>query len=625
MLVAAVFLGSAARAAPPPPDELFGSGAAFDAEHHPGRKVYLEHCAVCHEGGVAKAPHREFLETMSPVAVVAALTAGVMQAQAAGLDPAQKQQVAEYLTRTDLAHFKPQPGAVMCQGTAHRFDMSKPPAAAGWGYDTRRFLADDVARLPLPDVARLKLKWAFAFPDTLRARSQPVVAMGAIFVGSQDGTLYAFDLQTGCARWTHKISAEIRTAVVIEPWAPGGKPTHPPRAFFGDLLGRFYAVDAVTGRSLWHERLDDHPNATITGTPLLHDGTLYVPLSSLETTTAANPAYPCCTFRGSVVALDAATGRIKWHQYTIPQASAQQGSSASGARIMGPSGAAVWNNPAFDTQRGLLYFGTGQNYSRPADGNSDAIFALDAATGRRRWVHQVTAGDIWNAACVLKSANCTTANLGDARDFDIGASVMLIDIGGGRRVLIAGQKSGMVYAVDPDRGGEALWSVRMGLGSLLGGIHFGMAAQGSRVYVPVVDMRMQGDGTMLADAGSPGVHALDAATGKILWHAVAANHCGERRFCDPGVSSALTAIPGVVFAGHLDGMLRAYDGASGSVLWETDTTIPVQAVNGAMTQGGSMSGPGPAIADGHVIVNSGYGYALHQPGNALLVYTVDGK
>jgi polyvinyl alcohol dehydrogenase (cytochrome) len=620
-----VGLGPPVRAAPPSPDELFRSTAQFDAEHHPGKALYLEHCAICHEGGVAKAPHREFLETMSPLAIITALTSGVMQGQAAGLAPLQKQQVAEYLTRTDLAHFKPQAGAVMCKGAARMFDMSKPPAAVGWGYDTHRFVPHDVAGLPVTDVAKLELKWAFAFPDTLRARSQPVVAMGAVFVGSQDGTLYAFDLQTGCARWTSKISAEIRTAVVVEPWQAGSKPAHSPRAFFGDLLGRFYAVDAVTGKPLWHERLDDHPNATITGTPLLHGDTVYVPVSSLETTTASNPAYACCTFRGSVVALDAATGRIKWRHYTIPAAAVEQGRTASGAQIMGPSGAAVWNNPAFDAKRGLIYFGSGQNYSRPADGNSDAIFAVAARTGARVWTHQVTAADIWNTACVLKTANCTADKPQDGRDFDIGASVLLIDVGGGHQVLIAGQKSGMVYAVDPDHGGELLWAVRVGLGSLLGGVHFGMAAEGSRIYVPVVDMKMQGDGSMLTDPGSPGVHALDAATGKILWHAVAANRCGQRRFCDPGVSAALTAIPGVVFAGHLDGMLRAYDGATGKVVWESDTTAPVKAVNGGMTHGGSMSGPGPAIAEGYVIVNSGYGYALHQPGNALLVYTVDGK
>jgi polyvinyl alcohol dehydrogenase (cytochrome) len=621
LLAAAMECGHAG-AAPPPPDELFHGPSTFDADHHPGKSLYVGHCAVCHEGAVLKAPHREFLETMSPAAIIAALTTGVMKQQAAGLSGPQRRQIAEYLTRTDLAGFKPQPGAVMCRGDARRFDMTRPPAAAGWGYDTRRFVPAEAAGLAPGDVARLKLKWAFAFPDTLRARSQPIVAMGAIFLGSQDGTIYALDLKTGCARWTSRVSGEVRTAVVIEPWADGSSPKRPPRAYFGDLLGRVYALDALTGKLLWHERLDDHPAATITGTPLLHGDTLYVPVSSLETTSASDPAYPCCTFRGSVAALDPATGRVKWRQYTIPRAPAAQGRTSAGTKIMGPSGAGVWNNPTFDTRRGLIYFGSGQNYSSPVDGNSDAVFALDARTGERVWVHQVTAGDSWNVACVLKTANCVADR---PRDFDIGASVLLLDVGGGRQVLVAGQKSGMVYALNPEHGGELLWQVRVGLGSLLGGVHFGMAAEGSRVYVPIVDMRMQGDGSMLSDPGSPGVHAIDAATGKILWRAVAANHCGERRFCDPGVSSALTAMPGVVFAGHLDGMLRAYDGATGRVLWETDTSASVEAVNGATARGGSMSGPGAAIADGHIIVNSGYAYAMHQPGNALLVYSVDGR
>ncbi len=606
-----------ANAAPAPDsDNLFHRPADFDVENHPGRGLYLRHCATCHEGGVAKAPHRQFLEAMPPRAIVESLTRGAMKQEAEDLDSAQKRQVAEYLTRIDLASYEAPPGPPACEGEADRFDLTRPPARAGWGYDTRRFVPTAAAGLTARDIPGLELKWAFAFPDALRARSQPVVAMGAIFVGSQDGTLYAFDLETGCARWTSNVGAEVRTAVVVEPWSADQPPEQPPRLFFGDLLGRAYAMDALTGQVLWRTRVDDHPNATITGTPLLQGSTLYVPVSSLEVTPAASPDYPCCTFRGSLVALDVASGDVRWRHYTVRKPPARQGQTAVATPILGPSGAAVWTSPTYDGERNLIYHGSGQNYSLPADDNSDAVFAVDPDTGERRWHQQVTENDVWTPACALKTPNCTG---GRPLDFDIASSILLVETGNGRQVLVAGQKSGAVFGLDPDAGGKVLWQRQVGRGSLMGGVHFGMAAEGNRIYVPIADLAMQGDGTMAEKPGAPGLHALDAATGNKLWQAGPRDNC-EPPECSPGISAAVTAMPGIVFAGHLDGKFRAYDGATGRVVWQTDTTRPVMAVNGIEARGGSMSGPGAAIADGHVIVNSGYAYAMFQPGNALLVY-----
>ena len=625
LALAAVLVAFAApvlSAQPPPADALFHQDKSFDPDTHPGKGLYQQHCASCHEGAMPKAPHREFLETLPPQGILNALTDGIMRREAAALDGDQKRQVAEYLARMDLADYQPPPAPPACEGEADRFDLTHPPAPQGWGYDPRRFVPDDVAGFDAAEVPRLRLKWAFAFPDTTRARSQPVVAMGALFVGSQDGTVYAFDLASGCARWTRNVGAEVRTAPVVETWPAGETPPRNPRLYFGDLLGRAYALDAISGEVLWRVRLDDHPTATITGTPLLHDGTLYVPVSSLEVTTAANPAYPCCTFRGSLVALDPATGAIKWRHYSVRGTPSPRGKTSAGTTIMAPSGGGVWTSPTPDPKRGLVYHGSGQNYSAPADDNSDAVFAVDAGTGQRVWHRQLTADDVWTPACVLKSANCTVDT---GRDHDVAASILLIDVNGDRQILVAGQKSGTVHGLDPDDRGRILWQRQVGRGSLMGGVHFGMAAEGTRVYVPVVDTRLQAYGEMAPDDGNAGLHALDAATGEFLWHAPnAAANCSDPG-CHPGISSALTAIPGVVFAGHLDGVLRAYDGATGAVLWETDTTRPVTAVNGLTATGGSMSGPGPAIADGHLIVNSGYSYAMFKPGNALLVYAVDDK
>jgi polyvinyl alcohol dehydrogenase (cytochrome) len=615
----AVLGPSLARSAPTQTVDTFArEGSTFDAAGHPGRQVYEAHCAACHEGGVGKAPHREFLQEMAPEAIQEALTHGIMREQAAHLTEQQRRQVVEYIARVDLATYQPAPGATMCKDGAAGFDWTKPPAPAGWGYDNRRFVPGATAGLTAAQVPQLTLKWAYAFPSAFRARSQPVIAGDTIFIGSQDGTIYAFDLKTGCARWTSRVSAEVRTAIIVEPWTAGAKPARHPRLFFGTLLGRVHAMDAVTGELLWSTRPEEHPNATITGSPTLAGDTLYVPVSSLEVVTAAGRDYACCTFRGSVIALDIATGATKWQHYTVDNIPTDQGKTSVGTPIMGPSGAPVWNSPTVDAKRGLVYFGSGENYSSPADGNSDAVFAVDIRTGKRKWRFQTTARDSWNGACMMAgNPNCPAEN---GPDHDVAASVMLLPGADGRDVLIAAPKTGIVFALDPDSG-KLLWQTRVGRGSIQGGVHFGMAAEGSRLYVPIADSSLKADGSHYGDKGVPGLHALDVTTGKLLWsNIVREDRCVGRRYCDPGISAAITAVPGLVIAGHLDGWLHIYDGATGTLLWQVDTTQPVKAVNGAIARGGSMSGPGPAVANGYVVTNSGYGFSNHMPGNALLVY-----
>jgi len=629
--IAALIIGGPAIAADPAPTPVSEiaspdsfrpqAEAAIDPDKHPGKALFVGSCATCHEGGIPKAPHREFLQMMAPDAILAAMNSGTMAQMAAALSGEQRRQIAEYLTLTDLSSYVPPNGPVACTGEAARFDLADPPARVGWGYDTRRFVPASVAGLSDRDVPALKLKWAFAYPAAVRARSQPVVAMGAVFVGSQDGTVYAFDLETGCARWTSRVSSEVRTAIVVEPW-PVGEVVASPRLFFGDHLGRVYAMDALTGRVLWQQRVDDHPNSTITGSVVLHEGALYVPVSSLEVTTAADPNYACCTFRGSVIALDAATGAVRWRHYTVERPAVQQGQTRVGTRILGPSGAPVWTTPTIDARRGVLYHGSGENYSTPADDNSDAVFAVDLATGKRVWAYQTTPDDAWNGACMMQDhPNCPREN---GPDFDIAASAMLVSLDRGRQALIVGPKSGEVLALDPDDKGKLLWKTRVGRGGIQGGVHFGMAAEGARIFVPIVDLDDGNDGKVHATPGFAGLHALDARTGRILWRAMAPRDvCDERKYCDPGISAAVIAMPGVVFAGALDGRLRAYDSAAGRVMWETDTLAPVEAVNGEIARGGSIGGPGPIVAKGHLIVNSGYGIYSHMAGNALLVYAPD--
>ncbi|MDA8752602.1 PQQ-binding-like beta-propeller repeat protein, partial [Halieaceae bacterium] len=397
---------------------------------HPGQQPYEAHCAQCHEGGVYKSPHRMFLSMMAPDAILNAM-GGVMAAQSTALSGEQKQDVAEYITgrslESTIVSFPPP------QCAKRDLDMSLEPAQSGWGVELTktRFQPAESGGLDAADSGKLKLKWAFAFPNAIQARSQPAVAGGTVFVGSQSGRVYALDAKTGCVRWIFRASAEVRTAIVVSPWDAGDTKAKP-SIYFGDILARAYSVDAQTGKLNWSTRVDDHPNATITGSPTLVGDQLFVPVSSLEVVSAANPEYACCTFRGSMVALNANDGAMQWQSYTIEQEPSDAGKTSAGTTILAPSGAPIWNSPAVDRKRGLIYAGTGENYSSPADGGSDAIIAFEMATGKKRWVRQTTSGDAWNTGCLiyftLDASNCPEEN---GPDFDYSASPILLGLPNG--------------------------------------------------------------------------------------------------------------------------------------------------------------------------------------------------
>ena len=590
-------------------DELQSrSGKGIDLETHPGVNLFMENCASCHAGGVPKAPAIVWLEMMAPDAVLASMHEGIMKQQAAHLTEEERVQIAEYLARVELKDYQPPAPPRQCTGARQSFPGT-PPVKVGWGHDSSRFVPAAGGGVTGANVDKLELQWAFAYPASTRARSQPAIGWDTIFVGSQNGTVYAFDLETGCAKWTFRASAEVRTAIIAD--------ADTKRLYFGDVLGRAYALDSMSGKEIWRTLVDDHPNATITGSPTLAAGSLFVPVSSLEVTSAADPNYDCCSFRGAVVALSPETGKIKWKTYTVPDPPSEQGVTGAGAKILGPSGAPVWGSPTYDAKRGRLYFGSGENYSSPADENSDALFAIDAGTGAKIWQIQFTKNDAWNVGCMLGNENCPEEN---GPDLDLAASPLIVPLPGGGDIIVAGQKSGVTYGIDPETG-EKLWERRLGHGGTQGGVHFGMSNEGSTVYVPIVDMDDTYDGREYDPAESgAGIHAIDAATGRVLWRHKADDICGGEQYCDPGISAASTAVPGAVLAGHLDGRFRAYAKDSGRVLWSYDTRMPVETLSGEQASGGAMSGPGAAVSDGYVVVNSGYGLYYHMPGNVLLVF-----
>jgi len=580
-----------------------------------GEAVYARACAHCHEGGVARAPHSMFLRMMAPEAIVRALEEGLMRAQAADLSARERILVAEYLSGQTLAETAGAARAPRCDESAPGARDFAGPAIARWGVTpaNTRAIPAAIAGLTAAELPRLELQWVFAFPGAQRVRSQPAVTGDTVFIGSQDGTVYALERRSGCVRWTFHASAEVRTAIVFEPGAR-------PRVYFADLLARVYALDARDGTLLWSTKVDAHPNATITAAPALHGQRLYVSVSSLEVTSAGDPHYPCCTFRGSVVALQASSGEVIWKTYTIADEPREVGRTAVGTPVLAPSGAPIWNTPTLDPARGVLYVGTGENYSSPANESSDAVLALRLEDGARVWRAQQTAGDAWNVACMMRgNPNCPVEN---GPDVDFGAAVVLAAPGDGRELLLAGQKSGEVHALDPQRAGRVLWRRRVGRGGIQGGVHFGMALDGNRLFVPISDMRNEfSEGKVYDWPPRPGLYALDVVTGELLWSSPADDVCAGRALCEPGISAAVTVIPGAVLAGHMDGRLRAYDAATGAVIWEYHTAREFEALGGVAARGGSFGGgAGPIVHGGMLFAGSGYGIYNHMPGNVLLAF-----
>lgn len=613
---AAAAADSAATAADAPDNSMQAiKEARLAREALPGRTIYQRACASCHEGQVKKAPHREMLGLLTPEAILGTMTKGLMQVQASGLSDNERGLIAEYLGGRALGDAD-SADLPLCQDEQQMIlDQAIEPV--NWGLQPTNERNAEPAKTGVDAAAAASLAphWAIAFPGANRARSQPLLAGGLLFVGSHGGSVYGLDAESGCQVWRFEAAAEVRTGFALSGWRPAAADSAGggPGLFFGDVLGNVYRLDAATGAQRFRERVDAHPNATITGTPSLHGDTLYVPVSALEVSLAVDPKYPCCTFRGSVVALDAVTGAQRWKTYTIAAEPTVQSMNSAGTPMYGPSGAVIWNSPAIDVDRGQLYVGTGENMSSPATATSDAIMALDLASGAIRWRFQATQNDVWNTACDTdQPASCPPEN---GPDFDFGAATVLAAGSDGQQRVLAGQKSGMVHALDPDTG-AVLWQTRVGRGGIQGGVHFGMAAANGRLFVPVTDMA---DGRSYDHPARPGVHALDIATGKALWYAPVADVCQGRPGCHPGYSQAITEAAGLIYAGGMDGVLRVYDAETGAEQFSLDTTASFTTVTGAQTSGGSFGGAaGPIVVNGTVYINSGYGIYNHMAGNLMM-------
>ncbi len=612
---------------------LLASASELSAQD--GGALYTSLCSGCHEGGNERAPKREVLRLLAPEQIFDALQTGSMISMAANRSSPDHRAIAEYVTGKKFS--RPldtmPPASAMCAKSALPQAWSNPAAADllrsqawnGWGVTATnsRFADPAVTSLAAADVPKLKVKWAFAFPGDLSANAQPVVVGERVFVGSAGSLMYSLSASTGCIHWYFKTTAPVRGAVSIGSINTAAGPRY--AAFFGDRAANLYALDALTGEVIWRKKVDDYPIARITGSVMLYNGRLYLGTSSGEEVAATSADYECCKFRGSVMAFDAQTGEQIWKTWTV-DVPKQTGKNQKGVQLWGPSGAPVWSSPTIDPVRRAVYVTTGDNYSDPPTTTSDAFIALDLDTGKMLWSKQMTANDAYNSACRMTDTTACPATNGP--DFDFASSPILVDLGHGRRVLVAGQKSGLVHAIDPDHDGALLWSVRLGKGGTLGGIQWGSAADQANLYVALSDMgRIVVPGNPNTDVdprAGGGMFALKLDTGAVVWHTPPAD-CGLRSRCSPAQLAAVSAINGIAFSGAADGHLRGYSTSDGKVVWDFDSVRTYEAVGGLTGRGGSMDGPGPAIAGGMLIVTSGYIANGETPGNVLLGLSVDGK
>jgi polyvinyl alcohol dehydrogenase (cytochrome) len=570
-----------------------------------GEALYKQRCATCHDGQPQpRMPSRQELSERTPEAIYRAMFEGAMATQSAGLSPDEGRAVAHFLTAKEFGTG----GAALggrCTAAPGPIRLSETDWN-GWGRDVGNSRYQPDPGLTAADVPGLKLKWAFAFAgDTSRA-AQPAVVGNRVFTGSASGAFYALDAATGCTYWKYDAGANVRSAVSIG--QAGGKTI----AYFGDVRSTVHALDAVTGQLLWRVKVEDHPASRITGSPVFYGGRLYVPVSSIEEASAQAAAYECCKFRGSIVALDGATGSRIWKSFSVADAPMQLQKSAAGTQLWGPAGAAIWSAPTIDARNSVVYAATGNSYTNVSINTSDAILAFDLETGKLLWSSQVLDKDNFTMGC-SRGVNCPEDR---GPDYDFGSSPILRDLGGGKRVLVCGQKSGIVWGLDPDRRGKVLWQTRVGQGGLLGGIEWGPTADLQNAYAAVSDLTNRGENR------PGGLHALKLATGEKIWTAPPPElHCTPgTKGCNSAQSAAISSMPGVVFSGSIDGHFRAFLAKTGEIAWDFNTVRDFETVNGVPGKGGSLDSAGPVIANGMVFTNSGYGMWQGLPGNVLLAF-----
>ncbi|MFM1896801.1 MAG: hypothetical protein RLZZ385_1875 [Pseudomonadota bacterium] len=593
--------------------------AAGDPDH-PGRPVYEQNCATCHGNPEFPRAHAfATLRMMNATALNYALTEGLMAAQGSALTEQQREQVVAYLA--DANGTDAWVAAMMCAADARTVDLAGQPSLLRFGVDANnsRHLTAEAAGLTTSDMGRLELAWAVGFPGTSGLRASPVIIGDTIFYAATDAQkVLALDTASGCAKWVYSSATPLRSSLAYG--LINGKGT----LVFGDITGLVHAVDAASGEALWVKSGQASNNqGMLTGSPVIHENMIIVPISGSGVLAGGNPRYECCENHGAVTALDAASGDKLWEYHTMPAADYNGMVSSLGVKLKGPSGAPIWSTPTVDAKRGQVYVTTGENTSHPTTGTSDAIIAIDLATGEEKWVFQALANDMWNYACANPAnpgPNCVLLEGTNSVDYDFGSPAILVN-DNGRELLLAGQKSGDLWAVDPDTG-AVIWNQRVGDGTALGGNHWGIATDYRRAFHAISDPVM-GPGSR----SRSGLYTFFVGTGEPSWsYEVQPDCAGERaqrvNGCQGryGFSATPLSVDGAVITAGLDGRLFIFNSETGELLFQYDTAVDFETANGVPGKGGSIDAHSIAAGGGMVFIGSGYGQFSQTPGNVLLAF-----
>jgi polyvinyl alcohol dehydrogenase (cytochrome) len=594
-----------------------GGAVAYGIPYDPsvGEPLYNARCAACHDHPSGRTPAKEVIANNTPGYIFGVLNEGVMRANAEGIAYADKLALAMFVSNnksggsalkttfeTPVCTQSPKPLKSVGQGWN------------GWGQNVENTRYQPEPGISASEVAHLKLKWAMAVSGS--RSGEPIVAGGRLFTNDTASSVYSLDAKSGCAYWRFNAEGPTRSTISLAP-LPGG----PSRiaAFFTDAAGYLYALDADQGTLLWRTKIDEQRSHQFTGSVTVYQNVVYAPVSSGEEAFATDDAYPCCKFRGALVAVAADTGKILWTTFTTQSEAKPFKTNRLGNPMYGPAGGAIWSAPTIDPKRGLAYVASGDSYTDVATAGTDAVIALDLRTGKIVWINQLTREDSYIIGCYgpldKRHANCPT-HVGV--DYDLGASPTLTRRTDGKQVILASQKSSQVYALDPDDRGRIHWEKRLSTGGPLGGSEWGHAVDGRNIYVGISDI-------YVIDA-KPQLTALSLVDGALVWNqALIKRPCRWTNvYCNPGISMAVTAMPGVVFAGSMDGILSAYSTADGKVLWSFNTGETFITTTGAKAEGGTLDGAGPVVAGGMLYVHSGY-WGRTGPGSVLLAFSVDGK
>jgi len=471
------------------------------------------------------------------------------------------------------------------------------------------------AGLTTDDFPKLELAWALAFPDTSGLRAAPVIVGSTLFYSATDsGRVFALDINSGCAKWVYTADSRLRSSIAYS----GIDESHV--LVFSDSAGMIHTVDAQSGERIWIASGQASDNqGMLTGTPVVTGDKVIVPVSGSGVITGGNPNYECCENHGAVTALNLRSGEKLWEYHTMPAAEYTGQVSSTGVKQRGPSGAPIWTTPTVDEKRGQVYVTTGENTSHPTTNTSDAIIALDLDTGEAKWVFQALENDMWNFGCSARGPNCIILEDTNSVDFDFGGPAILVGMPD-RDLLIAGQKSGDLWALDPDTG-SLVWNQRVGEGTALGGNHWGIASNFDRAFMTINDPKgMNGN-------SKPGIYSYFVGTGEPSWFYEVQPKCNDERSerlrrCESlfGFSATPLSVDGAVITGGLDGRLFVFNSESGELIYEYDTVRDYETINGVEGYGGSIDSHSISAGSGMVFVGSGYGQFRQVPGNVLLAF-----